>query len=210
MKRTLQIANIIALIVTVVVNYLSNTGIFNNSTMASVSAQYQNFFTPSGYAFSIWGVIYLLLTAFVIYQTRGVSGYREAPAVVEKIGWLFVISCAANSAWVLAWLYDFTGLSVFIMVGLLASLWLIIVHTRMGTDVIPIKKNRLRWYEGDLRARYSQASGRPIMRCSFSVLTGQRPANGACKAGALHRRIRAFLFQLHQSRIEFPEFRSSK
>lgn len=146
MKRTLQVANIIALIATVVVNYLSNTGIFNNSTMASVSARYQNFFTPSGYAFSIWGVIYLLLAAFVVYQARGISGRRETPAVVEKVGWLFVISCVANSAWVMAWLYDFTGLSVLIMIVLLASLWLIIVRTRMEMDVIPIKKIALTWW----------------------------------------------------------------
>lgn len=146
MKRTLQIANIIALIVTVVINYLSNTGIFNNSTMASVSARYQNFFTPSGYAFSIWGLIYLLLAAFVIYQARGISGKREVPAVVGKIGWLFVLSCVANSAWVLAWLYDFTGLSVLIMIILLTSLWLIIVRTRMEMDLIPIKKIALTWW----------------------------------------------------------------
>lgn len=146
MKQTLQIANIIALIVTVVINYLSNTGIFNNSTMASVSARYENFFTPSGYAFSIWGLIYLLLTAFVIYQARGISGKRQVPAVVERIGWLFVLSCAANSAWVLAWLYDFTGLSVLIMLVLLSSLWLIIVRTRMEMDLIPIKKIALTWW----------------------------------------------------------------
>lgn len=146
MKRTLQAANIIALIATVVINYLSNTGIFNNSTMASVSARYQNFFTPSGYAFSIWGVIYLLLAAFVVYQARGISGRRETPVVVEQIGWLFVISCIANSAWVLAWLYDFTGLSVLIMTALLISLWLIILRTRMEMDVIPIKKIVLTWW----------------------------------------------------------------
>jgi len=146
MKKALQVANIIALIVTVVVNYLSNTGVFNNSTMASVSARYQNYFTPSGYAFSIWGLIYLLLAAFVIYQARGISGKREVPAVEEKIGWLFVVSCAANSAWVLAWLYDFTGLSVLIMIILLASLWMIIVQTRMEMDLIPIKKIVLTWW----------------------------------------------------------------
>ncbi|GGH27042.1 hypothetical protein GCM10007423_12480 [Dyadobacter endophyticus] len=146
MKRTLQIANIIAVTVTVVVNYLSNTGIFNNSTMASVSARYQNLFTPSGYAFSIWGLIYLLLAVFVVYQSRGISGKREVPAVVEKVGWLFVISCAANSAWVLAWLYDFTGLSVLVMIVLLTSLWRIIVRTRMELDLIPIKKIALTWW----------------------------------------------------------------
>lgn len=146
MKRTLQIANIVSLTATIVINYLSNTGVFNDNTMASVSARYQNYFTPSGYAFSIWGLIYLLLAAFVIYQARGISGKREVPAVVEKVGWLFVISCAANSAWVLTWLYDLTGLSVLIMITLLTSLWLIIVRTRMEMDIIPLKKIALTWW----------------------------------------------------------------
>lgn len=146
MKRTLQVANIIALIATVVINYLSNTGIFNNNTMASVSGRYQNYFTPSGYAFSIWGLIYLMLAAFVIYQARGISGKREVPEIVEKIGWLFVISCVLNAVWVLAWLYDFTGLSVLIMIGLLSTLALIIVRTRMELDLISIKKIALTWW----------------------------------------------------------------
>nr|WP_295932154.1 tryptophan-rich sensory protein [uncultured Dyadobacter sp.] len=146
MKKTLQVANIVALIVTVVVNYLSNTGIFNNSTMASVSARYQSFFTPSGYAFSIWGLIYIGLAAFVIYQARGLSGKAATPDIVDKIGWLFVISCVANSLWVVAWLYDYTGTSVLIMIVLLLTLWRIIVRTRMELDLIPIKKIALTWW----------------------------------------------------------------
>jgi hypothetical protein len=146
MKKTLQVSNIIALIVTVVVNYLSNTGIFNNSTMASVSARYQNFFTPSGYAFSIWGLIYIGLAAFVIYQARGISGKKPVPEIVDKIGWLFVLSCAANSLWVIAWLSDYTGTSVLIMIGLLLTLWRIIVRTRMELDLIPIRLIALTWW----------------------------------------------------------------
>lgn len=146
MKKILQVANIVALIITVVVNYLSNTGIFNNSTMASVSARYQSFFTPSGYAFSIWGLIYIGLAAFVIYQARGLSGKTSTPDIVEKIGWLFVISCAANSLWVLAWLYDYTGTSVLVMIVLLLTLWRIIVRTRMELDLLPIKKIALTWW----------------------------------------------------------------
>jgi len=146
MKKTLQIANIIALIITIVMNYLSNTGIFNGNTMATVSAAYHNYFTPSGYAFSIWGIIYIGLTAFVIHQSKGLFKGGEIPAVVPKIGWLFVISCAANCAWILAWLYDFTGLSVIIMLILLFSLLRIVTVTRMELDYITFKKTALEWW----------------------------------------------------------------
>ena len=146
MIKTLQVSNIIALIITIIMNYLSNTGIFNNSTMATVSAQYQNYFTPAGYAFSIWGLIYVGLLAFIIYQSKGLFGSGEAPSVVSKIGWMFVISCIANCLWILAWLYDFTGLSVFIMAILLSSLISIILRTRMELDLVTFKKVALEWW----------------------------------------------------------------
>ena len=146
MKKTLQIANILALIVTIVMNYLSNTGIFNGNTMATVSAEYQNFFTPSGYAFSIWGIIYIGLIAFVIHQSKGLFKQAEVPEVVSKIGWLFVISCIANCAWIIAWLYDYTGLSVLIMFVLLISLLRIVSATRMELDLISFKKIALEWW----------------------------------------------------------------
>lgn len=146
MTKTLQIANILALIVTVIMNYLSNTGIFNDNTMATVSAEYQNFFTPSGYAFSIWGVIYIGLAAFVVYQSRGLFSEKKAPDVVSKIGWLFVLSCVANCLWIIAWLYDFTGASVLIMMALLASLLGIVFRTRMELDLITMKKIALEWW----------------------------------------------------------------
>ena len=146
MKKILQIANILALIVTLIINYLSNSGIFNGNTMATVSARYQNYFTPAGYAFAIWGLIYMGLLAFVIYQARGLSKKVADQWPVLEIGWWFVISCAANSLWVFAWLYDYIGFSVVIMIILLISLIKIIIDTRMELDDLPIKKIAFVWW----------------------------------------------------------------
>lgn len=122
MKRVLQVSNGFFLIITVIINYLSNTGIFNNNTMARVSARYQNLFTPAGYAFSIWGLIYLGVFAFIIYQSRSLFKKNANDAIVIKTGWWFILSCIANCVWVLAWLYEYTGLSVLIMLVLLVCL----------------------------------------------------------------------------------------
>ncbi|MCE7066934.1 TspO/MBR family protein [Dyadobacter sp. CY326] len=146
MTKTLQTANILAFVVTLIVNYLSNTGVFNNATMATVSAEYQNFFTPSGYAFSIWGVIYIGLAVFIFYQSKGLFNDKRAPEIVSKIGWLFVISCIANCLWIIAWLYDYTGASVLIMVVLLASLLGIVIRTRMELDLISLRRIALEWW----------------------------------------------------------------
>ncbi len=146
MHKTLSVANMIALIVTIVLNYFSNTGIFNGNTMSTVSAVYQNFFTPAGYAFSIWGLIYLGLVAFVIYHATIAFKKNQENNVVLKVGWWFVISCIANCFWIFAWLYNYTGLSVIIMIVLLFSLVMIVLKTRMELDHIPMKQIAFVWW----------------------------------------------------------------
>lgn len=152
MQKTLAVANIIALIVTVFLNYLSNTGFINGNTMSSVSAAYQNLFTPAGYAFSIWGLIYVGLIAFVIYHAFITFKNIQANNVVLNVGWWFVISCLANCLWIFAWLYNYTGLSVIIMIVLLFSLVMIIIKTRMELDDLPMKQIAFVWWPFSLYA----------------------------------------------------------
>lgn len=139
MKKILPFANGIALLVTILVNYLSNSGLLNGKTMKTISDRYFNYFTPAGYAFSIWGLIYIGLIAFVFYTWRDFSKKKEEDSIVLKIGWWFVLSCLANSLWVLAWLSDYTALSVLLMAVLLISLCKIIINTRMELDAHPFK-----------------------------------------------------------------------
>src|SRR5690554_5154722 len=140
MKTLLPVANGIALIITIVMNYLSNTGVFNGNTMETISDRYSNYFTPAGYAFSIWGLIYLGLLGFVFYTGRSLFTRKEADPFLFNIGWWFVLSCLANSLWVVTWLNDYIGFSVLLMIILLISLLKIIVNTRMELDHHPFKK----------------------------------------------------------------------
>lgn len=142
MKRILQVANIVAFLVMVGVNYISNTGAINGETMASISSEYENLFTPAGYAFAIWGLIYLSLGGFVTFQLVSSKG-REAAA---KIGWWFVISCGLNIVWIFAWLNHQIGLSVVIMLLLLLSLIFIIFRTRMELDDEPLSVIAFLWW----------------------------------------------------------------
>lgn len=147
MKKTIQILNGVAAVATIAMGYLSNTGIFNGNTMASVSAEYENFFTPAGYAFSIWGLIYLGLLGFVIYYGRSLfKADIKEDNTVTQIGWWFVVSCVANSLWVVVWLYEHTLISVFIMIVLLVSLLKIVVNTKMELHNPPLKKFIFLWW----------------------------------------------------------------
>lgn len=127
MKKTLPIVNGVALVSTIVMNYLSNTGIFNGETMKTVSDKYFNYFTPAGYAFSIWGLIYLALFAFVFYSGRTLFNQKIQEPILEKIGWWFAISCVGNSVWVVAWLYLYPAVAALIMCIILFSLLKIVL-----------------------------------------------------------------------------------
>lgn len=139
MKKILALTNGIALITTIIINYLSNTGVLNGNTMKMVSDKYFNYFTPAGFAFSIWGLIYIGLLGFVFYTGRNLFKKEDDDPILLKIGWWFVLSCCANSLWVISWLYGYTALSVFIMVVILISLGKIVVNTRMELDYHPFK-----------------------------------------------------------------------
>lgn len=65
---TLLVLNTLSLLFTLVMNGLSNKGMFNGKTVGQVSAEFETLFAPAGYAFSIWGVIYILLILFVSRQ----------------------------------------------------------------------------------------------------------------------------------------------
>lgn len=129
MKKTLQILNGIAFVSMIFINYLSNTGLINENTNASVSQSYENLFTPAGYAFSIWGIIYLLLLGFVIYQGLGLFNKTRDNDTATKIGWWFVFSCVANSLWIFAWLHEFLLISLGLMLIILLSLIKIMLRT---------------------------------------------------------------------------------
>jgi hypothetical protein len=128
-SRFLPVLNIIAYAAVLFVNFLSNALPLNGRTAAEISDALPSFFTPAGYTFSIWGVIYLALFGFVIYQA--LPAQRSAP-FQRRIGPLFVASGIANIAWLFAWHYGFYAVSVPIMVALLLILIAIYLRLNVG------------------------------------------------------------------------------
>jgi benzodiazapine receptor len=119
MDRLRQGLVIVALALTLYVNYLANALPIGGRGTGEISDSLPNSFTPAGYVFAIWGVIYLGLIAFAIYQARP---SLAADARLRSIGWIFVLSCFFNSAWIFAWHYGRLPLSLFLMLGILGCL----------------------------------------------------------------------------------------
>ena len=132
-------------VVMVAVNYLANSLPLNGVRTGGVSDAYPSLFTPAGLTFSIWGLIYLLLGAHVLYQLglfRG-SDATSDNALLTKVGIYFSISSVANTAWVFAWHYGMIGLSLVLIVVILGCLTVI-----TGTVAAAQLTTRERWLIG--------------------------------------------------------------
>jgi len=116
-NQILIILNVLGLVAVLTVNALANILPINGMNTGELSALYPSLFTPAGFTFSIWSVIYLLLIGFVIKQ-RSISGNTY----FAELSLWFLLSCVANASWILAWHYQFLFASVLIMILLLFSL----------------------------------------------------------------------------------------
>jgi hypothetical protein len=132
--KALQVLNIIGFSLVIVVNALANILPIAGIGTGEVSALYPSLFTPAGFTFSIWGVIYLLLLIFVIYQAKGLFGKANEPIskLVNQIGIWFLISCLANASWIFVWHHQMISASLFIMLVILFSLIKIYINLGIG------------------------------------------------------------------------------
>jgi hypothetical protein len=132
-KRALQVGNILAMIITIIVNGLAVILPLNGKTTEYLSDKYPNLFVPAGLTFSIWGIIYILWVVFAVYQARDLFKKDETEMpFLHQITYLFILSSAANSAWIFAWHYEYVGLSLLIMIILLFSLLAIYLRLDIG------------------------------------------------------------------------------
>ena len=126
-KDTLrQVVNVLAVVAVIVVNWLANALPINGQTQAEISDRFDVFFVPAGYAFSIWGLIFLGLIAFAVYQA--LPAQREN-ARLRRVGYLFALSCLANISWLFLWHYEVFVLTLVAMLALL--LLLIAIYLRL-------------------------------------------------------------------------------
>lgn len=133
-----QVINVLAVILTLVVNGLANAVPLNGRTTGSISDSFHVLFVPAGYVFGIWGIIYIGLMAFGIYQA--LPSQRANPRL-RRMGYLFALSCLANSAWIFLWHYGYFVLTLLVMVALLALLIAIYLVLGIGrTEVSTAEK----------------------------------------------------------------------
>ncbi|WP_420318118.1 tryptophan-rich sensory protein [Ekhidna sp.] len=124
-----RVIPVFSLSVVLLVNFLANYLPIGGRTTGEVSEAYPTLFTPAGFTFSIWGVIYVFLIAYVIYQY--LPRNRE-DKTYDRINRHFVVNCTANTLWIFAWHYELITLALILMGVILGSLIGIYRHVLPG------------------------------------------------------------------------------
>ena len=141
-SKSFQIINVFAVVFTIAMNMLANILPFNGVTTGAALDSFPNYFTPQGYVFAIWGVIYVLLIVFAFYQAKA---NQRGEAYLTKIGYLYLIGAFLNVAWLLVFHYSYgnTPLLVWtepLIAGLLIVLLLTYVRLEIGVKEVPMKQ----------------------------------------------------------------------
>jgi len=131
---------IIAVFATIVVNILANALPINGLNTGEISDRFDILFVPAGYVFSIWGLIYLGLIAYAIYQA--LPAQRDNLRL-QAIAWPVIISAVANIIWIFLWHYQVFALTLVAMVALLLSL--IVVYQRLGIGKVKVSRQEF-WF----------------------------------------------------------------
>ena len=131
----LTAGSVLAFAFMIVMNFLANYLPLNDISTAEISDKYYNIFTPAGFTFIIWGVIYLSLALLLAFLIWGVFKAGERPIrIISAIGWYFIASSILNGLWIFTWHYDLIALSLVVMFALLMSL--VILYRRLKTSQV--------------------------------------------------------------------------
>jgi len=84
-----------------------------------LSNKYQTLITPAGWAFGIWGPIFIWEGVFVIAQFF--ARFRQSKTVVQISPWWWAL-CVFQSLWTLAFAQDWITVAMLLMFGILVSL----------------------------------------------------------------------------------------
>lgn len=98
-----QWAVVVITLLTIAVNILADALPINGVLTYQISDKYFTLFTPAGYVFAIWGVIYLGLLAYMVYQV--LPSQRTNPRL-RAMGWWYVAANLANTGWIFCWHYE--------------------------------------------------------------------------------------------------------
>lgn len=130
MKKLIGSINLASVIAIIYWNYYVSTGAVNGNQMGELSDSINSLFTPAGYAFSIWGIIYLGLLINAIWYLIQAFKNQFSDTLDQQGLWL-TLANVASGFWLWFWLHEQFLISTFFMLAILISLMIVIVRLDM-------------------------------------------------------------------------------
>lgn len=141
----LLLINTISFIITLFINYLGGSGDYFGNSVGDISDDFTTLITPAAYAFSIWGIIYLGLILFLVYQWIGYFN-KQNNTSLEPAGIWFTVANLSNALWIYVWVNEQIFLSIIVILVLLFSLVQLVLRLRLETYDAPLKTIFLVWW----------------------------------------------------------------
>ncbi|MFN8309468.1 MAG: hypothetical protein U0T73_05845 [Chitinophagales bacterium] len=129
---TVRIITLIAVVANVLFNYLYSVGPLALKNIRDVTYDHPNFFTPAGYAFSIWGVIYL---AFFIFSIYALLPSQRSNSALNKLALPLIAANILGSVWIAVFSHEWLLLSVILLFVQVANgIYMLIVARRLAAQ----------------------------------------------------------------------------
>ncbi len=153
--RFAAVLNAVLVLVVVGWNVWTSRHGLEGRTVGGMSDVYDTLFTPAGYAFSIWGVIFLGLIANATYQLW--LAFRAGPPddealaehrarFFERLGPWLMLTNAANCLWIVLWLTERTAASVVVLTSMFVFLTLALSRLDTARWDAPMEVIGLVWW----------------------------------------------------------------
>ena len=128
----LRVLCVIGYIAMVAINSLANILPINGRQTGEISDSFGNLFAPAGITFSIWGIIYLLIGGYSLFQLGLISSSRKKSIafILDRIAPFFLLSSLLNISWIFAWHSLYFGIATLLIAGLLISLLRIVMYLK--------------------------------------------------------------------------------
>jgi hypothetical protein len=135
-KLILQIANLLApILVFILISLLSFLQADFGQSFTSEATE--SLIDPIGFAFAIWGPIFVFLAIFYFYQARDIFKSAENKIdmpYVHQVSVFFILSIIMPSLWYIFWAYQIIWLSTLFMILYLISL--LIAYLRLNINLV--------------------------------------------------------------------------
>jgi hypothetical protein len=117
--RARQVVVVVLAVWQVAAAALSQSGVLPGDDVGTISDRYDSAVDPAGYAFSIWGLIYLACLVFAVQQAR--PSLRDDP-VLDGLRSPLSVAFALSGLWIVLFQQERFLLAQAVIIGLTASL----------------------------------------------------------------------------------------